>query len=137
MKKSNLRGRGGAGFTTAVKWETCRDAPGDERFVVCNADEGEPGTFKDRVLLQSYAGRVFEGMAIAGFVTGARKGFLYLRGEYSYLRAPLEAKLAEMRAREPARRRDLRRRKLFLRHRDPYGRGRLYLRRGNRADRIA
>ncbi|WP_374546091.1 NAD(P)H-dependent oxidoreductase subunit E [Rhodoblastus sp.] len=97
MRKSNLRGRGGAGFTTAVKWEACRDAPGEARYVVCNADEGEPGTFKDRVLLQSYAGRVFEGMALAGYVTGAQKGFLYLRGEYSYLRAPLEAKLAEMR----------------------------------------
>jgi [NiFe] hydrogenase diaphorase moiety large subunit len=97
MKKSNLRGRGGAGFTTAVKWEACRDAPGESRYVICNADEGEPGTFKDRVLLQSYAGRVFEGMAIAGYVTGARQGFLYLRGEYSYLRAPLEACLAEMR----------------------------------------
>jgi [NiFe] hydrogenase diaphorase moiety large subunit len=97
MKRSNLRGRGGAGFTTAVKWETCRDAPGEERFIICNADEGEPGTFKDRVLLQSFSERVFEGMAIAALVTGARRGFLYLRGEYSYLRAPLEAKLAEMR----------------------------------------
>jgi len=97
MKKSNLRGRGGAGFTTAVKWEACRDAPGRERFIVCNADEGEPGTFKDRVLLQSFAGRVFEGMAIAGFVTGARKGLLYLRGEYAYLHAPLWARLAAMR----------------------------------------
>jgi [NiFe] hydrogenase diaphorase moiety large subunit len=97
MKRSNLRGRGGAGFTTAVKWETCRNAPGATRYVICNADEGEPGTFKDRVLLQSYAGRVFEGMAIAAYVTGAQKGFLYLRGEYSYLRAPLEARLSEMR----------------------------------------
>ncbi|MCI4680021.1 NAD(P)H-dependent oxidoreductase subunit E [Rhodoblastus acidophilus] len=97
MKTSNLRGRGGAGFTTAVKWEACRDAPGETRYVVCNADEGEPGTFKDRVLLQSYAGQVFEGMIIAAYVTGARKGFLYLRGEYSYLRAPLEERLAEMR----------------------------------------
>jgi [NiFe] hydrogenase diaphorase moiety large subunit len=101
MKKSNLRGRGGAGFTTAVKWEACRDAKGDgscnERYIVCNADEGEPGTFKDRVLLQSFSERVFEGMAIAGYVTGARKGLVYLRGEYSYLRGPLEAKLSEMR----------------------------------------
>ncbi|HUO53531.1 MAG TPA: NAD(P)H-dependent oxidoreductase subunit E [Rhodoblastus sp.] len=97
MKRSNLRGRGGAGFTTAVKWEACREAPGEARYVICNADEGEPGTFKDRVLLQSFAGRVFEGMALAGYVTGAQKGFLYLRGEYSYLRAPLEATLAEMR----------------------------------------
>jgi [NiFe] hydrogenase diaphorase moiety large subunit len=97
MKKSNLRGRGGAGFTTAVKWETCRDAPGSTRYVICNADEGEPGTFKDRVLLQSFSERVFEGMTLAGYVTGASKGFLYLRGEYSYLQAPLERKLAEMR----------------------------------------
>jgi [NiFe] hydrogenase diaphorase moiety large subunit len=97
MRKSNLRGRGGAGFTTATKWEACRDAAGDERFIVCNADEGEPGTFKDRVLLQSFAERVFEGMAIAGYVTGARKGLVYLRGEYSYLRKALETQLAEMR----------------------------------------
>ena len=98
MKKSNLRGRGGAGFTTATKWELCRNAAGERRYVVCNADEGEPGTFKDRVLLQSFAARVFEGMAIAALVTGASKGFLYLRGEYFYLLDPLEATLAEMRS---------------------------------------
>ncbi len=97
MKRSNLRGRGGAGFATGVKWETCRNAPGAEHYVVCNADEGEPGTFKDRVLLQTYAARVFEGMAIAGFVAGAVRGFLYLRGEYQFLLAPLEAKLEQMR----------------------------------------
>ena len=97
MKRSNLRGRGGAGFATAVKWESCRNAPGAERYVVCNADEGEPGTFKDRVLLTSFADRVFEGMAIAGFVVGAARGLLYLRGEYRYLLEPLEAKLAAMR----------------------------------------
>ncbi len=97
MKRSNLRGRGGAGFTTSVKWEGCRNAPGAERYVVCNADEGEPGTFKDRVLLTSFADRVFEGMAIAGFVIGAARGLLYLRGEYAYLLEPLEEKLNEMR----------------------------------------
>ena len=97
MKLSNLRGRGGAGFTTSVKWEGCRNAPGAERFVVCNADEGEPGTFKDRVLLTSYAERVFEGMAIAGFVVGAARGLLYLRGEYRHLLEPLKAKLEAMR----------------------------------------
>ncbi|HTR14388.1 MAG TPA: NAD(P)H-dependent oxidoreductase subunit E, partial [Roseiarcus sp.] len=97
MKRSNLRGRGGAGFTTSVKWESCRNAPGAERYVVCNADEGEPGTFKDRVLLSSFAERVFEGMAIAGFVVGAGKGLVYLRGEYQYLLEPLEAKLEAMR----------------------------------------
>src|SRR5574343_126468 len=98
MTLSNLRGRGGAGFTTAIKWDACRQAPGSARYIVCNADEGEPGTFKDRVLLQSYPGRVFEGMAIAGYTVGAQQGFLYLRGEYRYLRDRLEAYLADMRA---------------------------------------
>ena len=97
MRLSNLRGRGGAGFTTAVKWEAARSARGDTRYVVCNADEGEPGTFKDRVLLQSYAGHVFEGMTIAGYAIGASRGLLYLRGEYTYLLAPLEAHLAGLR----------------------------------------
>ncbi len=97
MKRSNLRGRGGAGFATAVKWESCRNAPGAERYIVCNADEGEPGTFKDRVLLSSFAERIFEGMAIAGFTVGAAHGLLYLRGEYRYLLEPLKAKLESMR----------------------------------------
>jgi [NiFe] hydrogenase diaphorase moiety large subunit len=98
MRISNLRGRGGAGFTTAVKWEAARNAAGDERYVVCNADEGEPGTFKDRVLMQYYPERVFEGMALAAYAIGARHGFLYLRGEYLYLRPQLEEKLTELRA---------------------------------------
>ncbi len=138
VRKSNLRGRGGAGFTTAVKWEACRNAPGSHRYVVCNADEGEPGTFKDRVLLQSFAERVFEGMAIAGYAIGARQGFLYLRGEYRYLLEPLEAKLARRcAAQNLLGERHLRRRQLPLRHRHPSRRRRLYLRRGNGADRIA
>lgn len=98
VKRSNLRGRGGAGFTTGVKWEACRNAKADERFIVCNADEGEPGTFKDRVLLQYYGERVFEGMALAGYVTGAKLGLVYLRGEYLYLKAPLEEMIAELTA---------------------------------------
>jgi [NiFe] hydrogenase diaphorase moiety large subunit len=88
IKHSNLRGRGGAGFTTGLKWEACRNAPlkpGQERFVVCNADEGEPGTFKDRVLLTRQADLVFEGMTAAAYAVGAKRGFLYLRGEYRYL----------------------------------------------------
>lgn len=97
IKAANLRGRGGAGFTTAIKWDAGRKTPADQRYIVCNADEGEPGTFKDRVLLQSYPGRVFEGMVIAAYTVGAQQGFLYLRGEYLYLLAPLEAYLAEMR----------------------------------------
>ena len=97
MKRSNLRGRGGAGYPTGLKWESARNAAGADRFIVCNADEGEPGTFKDRVLLNSHAGRVFEGMAIAGYVVGATRGMLYLRGEYEYLKAKLEAELERMR----------------------------------------
>ena len=98
VKRSNLRGRGGAGFTTGVKWEAARNARGEARYIVCNADEGEPGTFKDRVLLQFYGERVFEGMACAGFVVGAKLGLVYLRGEYLYMKAELEEKLAELRA---------------------------------------
>lgn len=85
IKQSGLRGRGGAGFPTGLKWEACRDAPGAARHVVCNADEGEPGTFKDRVLLTSYADLVFEGMTVCALAVGSQRGFLYLRGEYRYL----------------------------------------------------
>jgi [NiFe] hydrogenase diaphorase moiety large subunit len=97
IKQSNLRGRGGAGFTTGLKWEACRNAQGEAHYVVCNADEGEPGTFKDRVLLTRHADLVFEGMTLAGFVIGANKGYLYLRGEYRYLLDPLNAVLAARR----------------------------------------
>ncbi|MDK9724252.1 MAG: NAD(P)H-dependent oxidoreductase subunit E [Sterolibacteriaceae bacterium MAG5] len=97
VKASGLRGRGGAGFTTGMKWEICRDAPGSAHYVVCNADEGEPGTFKDRVLLTSYADLVFEGMTLAGYAVGAQKGLLYLRGEYRYMKDALEAVLARRR----------------------------------------
>jgi [NiFe] hydrogenase diaphorase moiety large subunit len=89
IKRSNLRGRGGAGFTTGLKWEACRSALGQMRYVVCNADEGEPGTFKDRVLLTRYADLVFEGMTVCAYVIGAGRGFLYLRGEYRHLLEPL------------------------------------------------
>ncbi len=89
IKLSKLRGRGGAGFATGLKWELCRQAPGAEHVVVCNADEGEPGTFKDRVLLSRRADAMFEGMTIAAHVIGARRGLVYLRGEYRYLLEPL------------------------------------------------
>ena len=101
IKDARLRGRGGAGFSTGLKWEACRNAAGSgnnpAHYVVCNADEGEPGTFKDRVLLSSYSSLVFEGMSIAGLVVGAKKGLLYLRGEYRYLLEPLESALAARR----------------------------------------
>ena len=97
LDSSGLRGRGGAGFKTATKWRMCRDAPADEHYVVCNADEGEPGTFKDRILLNSYANCVYEGMTVCAGIIGAKKGFLYLRGEYLYLREALEKILQERR----------------------------------------
>jgi [NiFe] hydrogenase diaphorase moiety large subunit len=97
VKISKLRGRGGAGFSTGLKWDFCRAAPGEQHYVVCNADEGEPGTFKDRVLLNSYADMVFEGMTICAYVTGAKKGFIYLRGEYRYLLDHLQAILLRRR----------------------------------------
>jgi [NiFe] hydrogenase diaphorase moiety large subunit len=85
VKSSNIRGRGGAGFPTGLKWEFCRKAPGDRKFIFCNADEGEPGTFKDRVLLTERPYRLLEGMAIAGYAVGANEGIIYLRYEYKYL----------------------------------------------------
>ncbi|WP_434517152.1 NAD(P)H-dependent oxidoreductase subunit E [Dechloromonas sp. ARDL1] len=100
IKRAGLRGRGGAGFTTGLKWEACRNAQlksGYQRIVVCNADEGEPGTFKDRVLLSKYADLVFEGMAVAAYAVGATKGFVYLRGEYRYLLDHLNAVLIRRR----------------------------------------
>jgi [NiFe] hydrogenase diaphorase moiety large subunit len=97
MKLSNLRGRGGAGFATGLKWSLCRQSPGGEHVVVCNADEGEPGTFKDRVLLTRHADEVFEGMSIAAHLVGARRGLVYLRGEYRYLLDALQAVLQRRR----------------------------------------
>ena len=97
MKASKLRGRGGAGFATGLKWEACRNAEGGARYVVCNADEGEPGTFKDRVLLAAHADLVFEGMTLCALAIGAQKGMLYLRGEYRYLLDHLHAVLERRR----------------------------------------
>ena len=97
IKTSRLRGRGGAGFPTGMKWEFTRGANGDRKCVMCNADEGEPGTFKDRVILTENPDLVFEGMAIAGYAIGAELGIVYLRGEYAYLRAFLESVLQSRR----------------------------------------
>ena len=97
IKKANLLGRGGAGFPTGLKWEFCRRENREPRYVVCNADEGEPGTFKDRVILTELPHMLFEGMAIAGYAIGAAEGILYLRAEYAYLLAHLENLLEELR----------------------------------------
>ena len=88
LNSSQLRGRGGAGFPTALKWQTCQSTKALDKVIVCNADEGEPGTFKDRVLLHSHIEQVLEGMTIASYSVGASIGFIYLRFEYQYL-APL------------------------------------------------
>jgi [NiFe] hydrogenase diaphorase moiety large subunit len=97
IKTARLRGRGGAGFPTGIKWEFTRSAPGTQKYVVCNGDEGEPGTFKDRVLFTEKADQLFEGMAIAGYAIGSDTGILYLRGEYAYLRSYLERVLNDRR----------------------------------------
>lgn len=98
LAESKLAGRGGADFPVAIKWKTCRSYETGPKYVVCNADEGEPGTFKDRFLLTEYPGLIFEGMILAGFVVRAKEGVLYLRGEYKYMKPALEKVLAEYRA---------------------------------------
>ena len=97
ISESGLRGRGGAGFLTGLKWQLCTAAPGDRKYVICNADEGEPGTFKDRVILTRSPKQVFVGMVICAYAIGASEGIVYLRAEYWYLKDYLEAQLAEMR----------------------------------------
>lgn len=82
VKRSGLRGRGGAGFPTGRKWELCRQGPGDEKYIICNADEGDPGAFQDRAILEGDPHAVIEGMIIAGYAIGAHKGFMYVRAEY-------------------------------------------------------
>ncbi len=97
ISEAGLRGRGGAGFSTGLKWQLCRSAQGSRKYVICNADEGEPGTFKDRVLLTRSPKQVFTGMIIAAYAIGASDGLVYLRGEYAYLKDYLERQLDEMR----------------------------------------
>ena len=99
IKRSGLRGRGGAGFPTGLKWEFCRRSNSDTNYIICNADEGEPGTFKDRVLLTEMPEQLFEGMAIAAYAIRAEQGILYLRAEYMYLKEYLEDVLRIMRER--------------------------------------
>ena len=82
VKKSGLRGRGGAGFPTGLKWEFAKNAPGNQKYVVCNADEGDPGAFMDRSVLEGDPHRVLEGMAVCGYAMGASEGYIYCRAEY-------------------------------------------------------
>jgi len=82
VKRSALRGRGGAGFPTGMKWELCRSSPGEEKFVICNADEGDPGAYMDRSVLEGNPHSVIEGMLIGGYAMGANRGVIYCRAEY-------------------------------------------------------
>ena len=91
--KSGLRGRGGAGFPTGIKWKTTADAVGDRKYIVCNADEGDSGTFADRMLMEGDPFSLIEGMAIAGFCVGASKGYVYTRSEYPHAIATFDAAL--------------------------------------------
>jgi [NiFe] hydrogenase diaphorase moiety large subunit len=97
VKRSNMRGRGGAGFPTGLKWEFCRNAVGEKKYIFCNADEGEPGTFKDRVILTERPRLLFEGMVVAGYAVGASEGIVYIRYEYKYLQQYLEEVLQKAR----------------------------------------
>ncbi|MEW6241269.1 MAG: NADH-ubiquinone oxidoreductase-F iron-sulfur binding region domain-containing protein, partial [Chloroflexota bacterium] len=97
IKASGLVGRGGAAFPTGVKWESAAKADGSPKYVICNADESEPGTFKDRVLLLDDPHSVIEGMCIAAHAIGASYGYIYLRGEYPYILPVLETALTEAR----------------------------------------
>lgn len=93
---SGLKGRGGAGFLTGLKWKLAREAKADQKYVICNADEGEPGTFKDREILERVPRKVFTGMALCGHIVGATKGFIYLRAEYKYLAPKLKKCMADL-----------------------------------------
>ena len=98
IREADVRGRGGAFFQTWRKWETCHMQSASPKFIICNADEGEPGTFKDRVLLNSQTGSVLEGMIIAGYTVGAQYGIIYLRGEYLWLEKKIQETIDDFRA---------------------------------------
>lgn len=99
VKKSGLRGRGGAGFPTGQKWEFCRRSPGKDKYLICNADEGDPGAFMDRSILEADPHSVLEGMLIAAYAIGANHGYIYCRAEYPLAITRLRIALEHMRAR--------------------------------------
>ncbi len=98
VTESGLRGRGGAGFPTGIKWKTVHDAPGPRKYIVCNADEGDSGTFADRMIMEGDPFVLIEGMAIAGIATGAARGYIYLRSEYPHAAAVLNEAIEAARA---------------------------------------
>ncbi len=132
VTQSGLRGRGGAGFPTGIKWKTAADAAGERKFIVCNADEGDSGTFADRMLMEGDPFVLIEGMAIAGISVGATKGYVYTRSEYPHAIATFNAALRCRAARGsagPGRARFV----ACVRHRAARRRRRLCLRRGDLA----
>jgi NADH-quinone oxidoreductase subunit F len=98
IKRSGLRGRGGAGFPTGRKWEGCRSAPGEPKYVICNADEGDPGAYMDRGLLEGNPHGILEGMIIAAYAIGSREGYVYIRDEYPLAVHHLSVALEQARA---------------------------------------
>lgn len=92
---SELKGRGGAGFPTGLKWKLAKELDSESKYIICNADEGEPGTFKDREILMKVPYKVLTAMAICAYITGTSEGFIYLRGEYKFLRADLQKTIDE------------------------------------------
>ncbi len=128
IKASGLVGRGGAAFPTGIKWDGAAKAESDQKYVICNADESEPGTFKDRVLLIDDPHLTIEGMCIAAHAIGASKGYIYIRGEYPYIVPVLENALREARSAGYSERE--------VRHRSPSGGGGVHLRRRDGVVRI-
>ncbi|MFW0860283.1 MAG: NAD(P)H-dependent oxidoreductase subunit E, partial [Dehalococcoidia bacterium] len=99
VKRSGLRGLGGGGFPTGRKWDSCRRVPGNEKYIVCNADEGDPGSFQDRSTLEGDSHSVLEGMIIAGYAIGAKEGYVYVRAEYPLAVKRLKIAIAQARER--------------------------------------
>ena len=95
VKASNLRGRGGAGFNCGMKWNFAYQAEADQKYVICNADEGEPGTYKDRLIMENDPHTLLEGMAICAYAIGATQGFIYCRGEYPSVAKTLKLAIAQ------------------------------------------
>jgi NADH-quinone oxidoreductase subunit F len=104
VRQSGLRGRGGAGFPTGVKWGIVQQAPGESKYVICNGDEGDPGAFMDRMLMESFPYRILEGMSIAAYAVGAAKAVVYVRAEYPFAVERLQEALARLRQRDLLRR---------------------------------
>ena len=136
VTESGLRGRGGAGFPTGIKWKTVLDTPGARKYIVCNADEGDSGTFADRMIMEGDPFVLIEGMAIAGIATGATKGFVYIRSEYPHAIATM-TQAVEIAHRTGVLGAIGARLGSCLRHRDPHRRRRLCLRRGNGTSELA